>query len=116
MQSEAIVPVSPNKALLFEDPFTRFDLIGERVDDERESEEIERAIAEQSLAHRDGPYRSERVTVYLARAGVRTRCPECEDGEGRVDGWGAFHCENCGYSNTTERPRRSVHDGEEALG
>ncbi len=115
MLAQEIAPVSPNQALLFEDPITSIDLVGEVVDDQRESQELERLIADQVLDDRGGYYRRQRATAYVARAGVRTRCPECEDGEGRVDRWGVFECENCGYSNAAELPRQSDRDGDEAL-
>jgi hypothetical protein len=57
----------------------------------------------------DTPFRSARVIAYAGSPGAIVACPCCNLPGRRVDAWGGYACERCGYSNLQDLPRRSLH-------
>lgn len=84
--------------------FENFDSLAKALDDA----EVELDAITHSSSDDLGPFRSDRVVAYAGSPGNYVSCPACGIGGKRVDGWGAYACENCGYRNT--EPRQSSLD------
>lgn len=80
--------------------FEDFDSLAEALDDAA----VDLDAFEHPLSDDLVPYRPRRVISYAGSPGASVSCPRCGLGGKRVDGWGAYFCEACGYTNTEERP------------
>ena len=68
-----------------------------------EEDEVEDLVADLPLHDELTPYKGERVVSYAGAPGTYGSCPRCGVYGNRVDGWGKFTCDNCGYVNAEER-------------
>ena len=80
--------------------FQDFDSLADALDDA----EVELDAFEHALSDDLVPYRRQRVTSYAGSPGAFVSCPHCGIGGRRVDRWGGYFCESCGFTNTEERP------------
>jgi hypothetical protein len=71
-----------------------------------ENAEVDVDAFQHPLADALTPYRSERVVDYAGSPGAWVSCPNCGIDGKSVDSWGAYWCENCGYTNTEPHPTR----------
>jgi hypothetical protein len=84
--------------------FESFDALAKAVDDAA----VALDASDDSLSDDLVPYRRHRVISYAGSPGATVCCPACGIGGKRVDEWGAYFCEACGFTNTEERSTSDV--------